>query len=98
MKSRFIVFVIGLLVIQAALLIFLRNSPELKLERSFTPTPTITPLPLPPTAVPPTRIPTLIPATMVAPTRQGSQLNSGAALAQPPGSSPANSPGQSSVA
>jgi hypothetical protein len=73
MKNRFVWFVIGLLVVQALVLIFLRGSPELTLERSYTATPTITPLPLPPTAVPPTRIPTLIPATMVAPVQPVSQ-------------------------
>lgn len=75
MKNRFVISILGLLVIQALLLLFLRGSPELKLERSFTPTPSITPQPLPPTAVPPTSIPTLIPATLGAPTMQVSQAS-----------------------
>jgi len=71
--KRFIAAVAGMLILQVLLFGIVWGNPQLKLERSYTATPSATPRPPEPTPLSPTPIPTLIPVELGAPTRQVEQ-------------------------
>jgi hypothetical protein len=66
-KLRFIAILAVVFIVQLGLMALVWNSPPVKAQRAYTPTPTRTPIPLEPSATP---IPTLLPASQGAPTRQ----------------------------
>jgi hypothetical protein len=68
-RKSFLVVIVVVFVLQILLFMVVWGSPQQRLERSLTPTPSSTPIPPPPTAVGPTPIATLIPVEMGAPTR-----------------------------
>jgi hypothetical protein len=76
-RNRFIAAVGGLLILQVLLFGLVWGSPQLKLVRSYTATPSATPRPPEPTPAGPTPIPTLIPVEKGAPTRQLDKAASG---------------------
>lgn len=77
MKRVTLMIVAGFLALQVVLFGLVWGSPQQKLERSYTPTPSATPRQLEPTPIGPTPIPTLIPVALGAPTAQVNQASAG---------------------
>jgi hypothetical protein len=76
-KRVILIVVAGFLALQVVLFGLVWGSPQMKLERSYTPTPSATPRQPEPTPIDPTPIPTLIPVGLGAPTAQVNQASAG---------------------
>lgn len=88
MRKTFVTVVAGLLVLQVLLFGIIWGSPQLKLERSYTATPSATPRLPDPTPIGPTPIPTLVPVGLGAPTLGGGAGECGRSTLQCAGAGP----------